>query len=139
MESGQLPNELKSWECSLDREHWETINALSKGKAKSRYLQINDYDWAEYTDVYCRQSRSTYPYTSDAFKKNAVCREIEFAYCGMRVCVDGEFGVIVGHNHSANLDVMFTDGKYKGQTMNCHPNWKISYYDSKGEVVKSFN
>ena len=36
--------ELRSYNCSVDGEHWATINALSRGKAKSQFLRSNCSD-----------------------------------------------------------------------------------------------
>jgi hypothetical protein len=57
----------------------------------------------------------------------------------MAVEMDGQKGVITGHNDSANLNVLFTEGKYKGQVLNCHPHWKMTYFNSKGEIIKCFD
>ena len=56
----------------------------------------------------------------------------------MEVQVGEMGGVIVGNNSSANLDVLITDGKYKGQVLNCHPHWEITYYDKKGNIIKRY-
>ena len=127
--------ELKHYECSLDGLHWESINATSSGKAKTTYSRGFDFDF-KFTDIRCRVIGS--PYTSPEFVKNAKYRNIEFAYCGMVVMVDDMAGVIVGHNNSANLDVLFTADKHKGQTLNCHPNHKMKYFDKKGILIKEF-
>mgnify|MGYP003594321334 CR=1 FL=1 len=127
---------LKSYKCSIDGEQWTTINAISRGAAKSRFFRTFDSD-IEYTWVRCKANGLHY--TSDEFKHNAKYRGVEFAFVGMDVKVSNSKGVIVGHNRSANLDVLFTDGILKGQVCNCHPHWKITYFDKKGGVVKSFN
>ncbi len=128
-------SELKSYECSLNGEHWTTINALSSGKAKSEY--IRGWDDIKYIYVKCRVLG--YPYTSEAFVKNAIHRNIEFAYCGMAVEMDGNKGVIIGYNDSCNLNILFTDGKLKNQISNCHPHYKMTYYDKQGNILKEFN
>jgi hypothetical protein len=127
--------ELKSYDCSLDGKHWSTFNATSRGKAKSMFYRECDFD-LDYKMIKCRTNG--YPYTSDEFRRNAKYRDIEFAYCGMAVQVQDWNGVIVGHNDSANLNVLFLDGANKGQVLNCHPNWKIKYFNKSGEVVKAF-
>ncbi|WP_047452581.1 hypothetical protein [Alistipes sp. ZOR0009] len=129
--------ELKSYICSIDGEHWTSFNATSYGHAKSQFLIYLDDCYGDcYLSIRCKCAGSVY--TSEDFKRNAKYRGIEFAYCGMVVEVDGNKGVITGHNSSANLNVLFTDGKWKGQTHNCHPNWKITYFDKKGVVLKDF-
>jgi len=127
--------ELKCYECSLDRKHWTQLNATSPGDAKSQFLRYLDGGW-HYTMILCHVLGR--PHTSEEFKRNAKYRGIDFAYCGMVIDVNGKKGVITGHNDSANLNVLFTEGKYKGQTLNCHPNWETTYFNSKGEIIKTF-
>ena len=127
--------EMMQYECSLDGSHWSSFNATSYGKAKVQFYNYLDGDF-DYTYIRCRKVGPIF--TSDEFIRNAKYRGIEFAYCGMVIKVAGENGIIVGHNSSANLNVFFPDGKYKGQTQNCHPNWKTEYFDSKGNLIKSF-
>lgn len=127
--------ELRSYNCSLDGIHWETINALSPGQAKMEYYRDLDMD-VPYTAIRCRVNG--YPYTSDEFIRMAKYRGIEFAYCGMAVMVGDWKGVIVGYNSSSNLDVLAVEGKYTGQVLNCHPHSKVTYFDKKGNVIKAF-
>jgi hypothetical protein len=127
--------ELKSYNCSLDGEHWETINALSSGQAKMRYYRDLDMD-IPYTAIRCRVNG--YPYTSEDFMRMAKYRQIEFAYCGMAVMVGDWMGVITGHNSSSNLNVLAVDGKYKGQVLNCHPHSEVTYFDRNGNVLRAF-
>ena len=77
--------------------------------------------------------------TNNEFHRMAKYREIDFAYCGMAVELEGMKGFIIGHNSSANLDVFFIKGKYKGQILNCHPHYKMTYYDRHNNVIKKFN
>lgn len=129
--------ELKGYECSLDGQNWRDVNSTSPGKAKSAFYRMLDLEGVKYTWIRCRCIGR--PHTSEDFVRNAKYRGIDFAYCGMVVDVDGDKGLIVGHNSSANLDILFTDGKHKGHTFNCHPNWKMTYYNSNGEIIKSFD
>ena len=130
--------ELRSFKCSLDGKHWTSFNATSYGDAKMQFLRhLDDCCGDCYLAIKCRCAGAIE--TSDEFVRNAKYRNIEFAYCGMVVDVDGEKGVIVGHNSSANLDVLFETGKNKGKVLSCHPNWKMTYFNSKGETIKSFN
>jgi len=69
------------------------------------------------------------------FEEMKEYRGIEFAKQGMKVEVNGKPGLIVGSNSSANLNVYFPEA---GQTQNCHPHWKIIYYDESGEAVRSY-
>jgi len=41
---------------------------------------------------------------------------------------------LVGSNGSDNFDVIFEDGRRKGLA-NCHPNWRIKYFDSDGKLI----
>jgi len=63
-------------------------------------------------------------------------RGIEFAQIGMMVEVDGAIGTIQGMNDSANLDVVFTNKlKYGKHAHNCHPTWRVKYFDSDGKLI----
>lgn len=138
------------WDVEFDDEHHKPIIAFSYGQAKSIYLRyVSDvWDDVKYTDIRCRCIGK--PVTSSNFKRNAEYRSIPFAYVGMVVEIDitkqdelvpsqrkRRFGWIVGHNSSANLDVMFKVGN-RLWTDNCHPAWDIRYYDDQGNVIKEF-
>ena len=133
-----MNKELRQYECSLGRNHWESYNATSYGKAKSQFMRdIADcVDKDAYKHIKCRVVGPVY--TSDDFKRMAETRNIPFAYCGMVVKVGGTTGVIVGHNSSVNINVLFSDGPMKGKVGNCHPNWQTTYYDRAGNIIKSF-
>lgn len=64
------------------------------------------------------------------------CRGIDFARIGMRIEMNGRFGIIKGMNGSCNLDVKFDGNKH---TSNVHPTYKIKYYGEDGEVIKDFD
>ena len=130
------PRELKSYKCSLDGEHWTTINALSSGMAKSEFWSSSLERDVPYIYIKCRVEGL--PYTSEEYKRMATYRKIEFSYCGMPVKVGDWNGVIVGYNSSSNLDVLAIDGPYKNQVCNCHPHSEVTYFNNKGEVIKSF-
>jgi hypothetical protein len=67
------------------------------------------------------------------------CRGIDWIRIGMKVEVAGRSGIIIGMNSSANLDVVFWDGTdHPKITSNCHPTWKIKYFDAKGNIIKEF-
>lgn len=108
-----------SWAPDWD----ETIyNAHTAGQAKARHFwQVHDaWDSTKFTDIRVRKIGA--PHTSDRFIENARYRGLPDVRCGQRVRVgsDGE-GVIVGHNSSANFDVLFETGKWAGRVLNCHP------------------
>lgn len=108
------------------------VFAETAGKARYRY-------WRDMLDVLpdllliqCRVRLSAEgARTSDAFRRNALYRGIPFAYCGMNVKVGGKPGVIVGHNSSANLDILFANG----QVMNCHPHSEVEYFTYDWQLV----
>lgn len=106
----------------LKPEWARTINARSRGKAKSQYLRDISESWdADYRDICCRKIGR--PVTSERFRENAKYRGMPEVECGQRVKIGESCGVIVGHNASANFDVLFDDDapKYAGLTLNCHP------------------
>ncbi|CAI9898904.1 TPA: hypothetical protein ACG5BG_004807 [Pseudomonas aeruginosa] len=74
---------------------------------------------------------------SEAFIQTMrVQRGIEFARIGMMVEVNGERGTIKGANGSANLDVVFANVLKMGQHKhNCHPCWRVKYFDDTGELI----
>lgn len=101
----------------------ETIyNTTSAGKAKAQHFRHVSEPWpdSKFTDVRCRKVGG--PQSSERFIANAKYRGMPDVRCGQRVRVgDAGEGVIVGHNSSANFDVLFDTGKYAGQPLNCHP------------------
>lgn len=62
-------------------------------------------------------------------------RGLPFVTMGMAVECDGHKGTIAGSNDSGNFDVRFSEGPYKGRTGNCHPNWKMKYFDAEGALL----
>lgn len=67
-------------------------------------------------------------------------RSIEFALLGMQVEVDGDLGTIKGLNGSANLDVQFANQlKYGKGSHNCHPTWKVRYFNEAGVAIAHFD
>jgi hypothetical protein len=106
------------------KEWGQIVNARTRGKAKSDYLRDVRDAWPSvpYTAILCRKIGA--PHTSLKFERNARYRGMPNLKCGQRVKVGEARGVIVGHNDSANLDVLFDDDSpmYPGLTLNCHPN-----------------
>ena len=70
----------------------------------------------------------------DYFRK---CRNMPFVRVGMRVfhMHNRKFGRISGANDSANLNIKF-DGKNYSE--NCHPKWKMKYYDKEMRVIAEY-
>lgn len=112
-----------------------TVNHISPGKAKVGYWRELQDSW-EVPFTMIRARVNGLPYTSDDYRRMAKYRGIEFSYCGMKVVIDGQTGFIVGHNSSSNLDVLFFDGRYKGQTLNCHPHSGVTYYDQHDKIIE---
>lgn len=129
---------LRSFACRTRWSDHETlINARSPGKAKSEFLRSLDCDWVNFVDVHVRLYGEMF--TSPELRRVADYRGVAFVCAGMRVKVGNDFGVIVGANSSANLDVLFdADGRYGEEVMNCHPHSQITYFDNHGEIIKAF-
>jgi hypothetical protein len=128
----------RAYECwPYQKPDWvRVVYAESRGKAKAERLRdLNECCDFLYTDMACRVlKRFSYNESAEAFANNAKYRCIQFAYLGMAVEVEGKRGMIVGHNDSANLDVLFENGN----VLNCHPWWRIKYFDELGNLVKEF-
>ena len=130
--------EARCFEVGVRGTDWtRSVLALSAGRAKSDYWRdvVECWPGVKYTDITCRLGVRR---VDEAFNRVAAYRGVPFAHVGMAVEVDGHHGVIAGKNDSANFDVLFTDGEWKGATLNCHPNWKVKYFDRDGALVKEF-
>lgn len=113
---------LRAYECNVRGTNWQTIvYHTSPGKAKSEYWRDVRESWEDtpFTAITCRVAGP--PSTSDDFRRTAERRGVPFARVGMSVRVDGHDGVLVGVNSSANFDVLFSNGPWAGEKMNCHP------------------
>lgn len=124
---------VRGYLCSVvgQGDHETPVNALSAGKARYQFW-LNVLDCLPdlpITKIKVRSARK--PITTPAFEQNAKYRGIPFAHCGMSVEVGGKRGVIVGHNSSANLDVLFEDGR----VLNCHPQSAVRYFNADGSEV----
>lgn len=71
----------------------------------------------------------------DYVKEN---RGLPFVKRGMRVeyTYNGKKGVITGGNSSGNINVRFDGQKH---SENCHPRWKMIYFDKNGDLIKEFD
>lgn len=99
-----------------------TVNARTAGKAKQQYHSDVADAWPDvpFTAMRCRKIGAVV--TSEQFARNAEYRGFPGLRCGQRVKVGDALGTIVGHNASANFDVLFDeDSKYRGLTLNAHP------------------
>lgn len=102
--------------------HRRVINARTSGAARYDYLLdvLDCWPDAKYTDMRARKVGE--PHTSEAFMRTARYRGMPDLRCGEAVTVDGMPGVVVGHNDSANFDVLFDQGtKWAGAVLNVHP------------------
>lgn len=125
---------LQSYACRIrGSDHETVVNHTSPGRAKRQFVLDLDLDGVAFTDV--RVRRLGPPTTTDGIKRVAEYRGVPFAKAGMLVVVGGDRGRIVGHNSSANFDVLFEDGEWAGQTLNCHPLSEIVYLTDTGEVL----
>lgn len=116
------------WHKSRDESMASIVNSTTHGKARYKYfLDISDCcPDLKIMDIRVRKVGG--PRSSEQFIRNAKYRGMPDVRCGQRVRVkdtgEGDVvgeGVIVGHNSSANFDVLFETGRFAGQTLNCHP------------------
>ena len=99
----------------------QVINARSSGKAKSEYhADVSECLDVQYTAIRCRKIGG--PQTSDDFVRLCKHRGVQVR-CGHRVAVGDGRGVIVGHNSSANFDVLFDadSPEYADLKLSVHP------------------
>ena len=106
-----------------DRPEWkETIyNAETASKARYQY-------WLDVTEPYpairlidLRVRKLGPAHSSEDFKRCAAYRGLPDLRCGHRVKTRCGTGIVVGHNHSANFNILFEDGDYTGRTLSLHP------------------
>ncbi len=119
-----MKNQVFAFEVSVNGTDWtKIINARTASKAKyQHWLDVTD-TWPDVPITAMRARKVGEPHTSEEFKRNAQYRGLPDVKCGQRVRVGKSEGVIVGHNSSANFDVLFDDDspKYGGQRLNVHP------------------
>ncbi len=112
---------LRSFACGVRGTNWtRVVHHFSAGKAKYIYWRDVREAWPDtkFTDITCAVIGG--PTQTDKFKHTAKYRGVAFEI-GTPVKVNGERGVVVDSNPSANFDVLFRSGKWKGQILNCHP------------------
>lgn len=101
----------------------ETIyNRATAGQAKYDHFRHVHEAWenTKFTDIRARMVGR--PQSSERFIDNARYRGMPDVRCGDRIRVGEACGTIVGHNASANFDVLFDEGgKYSGLTLSVHP------------------
>jgi len=120
MAEQHTPTSVYAFECCFGG-FVSTINAGSAGKARYEYLLSvrESYPDATFSDIRVRKLGSAH--TSAAFLRTAKYRGMPDLRCGEAVTVNGQSGFVVGHNDSANFDVLFTDGDWNGCVLNVHP------------------
>jgi hypothetical protein len=102
--------------------HSRVVNTTSAGKARYSYLLDVRDCWPGITFSDIKVKKIGAPVTSADFLRTARYRGMPDLRCGDQVKVNGRRGVIVGHNHSANFDVLFNDDSdWSGAVLNCHP------------------
>lgn len=132
-----LVTPLRAFACRVRGcDHETVINSTSIGRAKREFLINLDIDGIEFTDI--RVRRLGAPVTTDDLRRIAEYRGVPFARAGMLVQVGGDRGRIIGHNSSANFDVLFEEGRWAGQVLSCHPLSEIVYLNDVGEVLADF-
>lgn len=97
--------------CALFPEWPPTIvNARTAGQAKAmRHAGIADA-WPDVPFTAMRARAVGAPQTSAAFRRVAEMRGRPEVRCGDRIVAGERAGTIVGHNDSANWNVLFDDG-----------------------------
>lgn len=117
-------NEIFAFEVSVNGTDWtKIINHRSAGKAKYEYyLDVREV-WPDVSITAMRARKIGKPRSSEGFQRNAKYRGMPDVKCGDRVRVGNSLGVIVGHNSSANFNVLFDDDapRYAGLKLNVHP------------------
>jgi hypothetical protein len=112
-----------AFECSVKDAPWgpSIINSTTAGKAKREYHRDVSDPWPDVRFIDIRVRKIGAAHTSEGFVRNAKYRGMPDVKCGQRVSVNGSEGWIVGHNSSANFDVLFDTGRLSGCTCNVHP------------------
>lgn len=108
----------------VDHPEWSgVVNHFTASKAKAEYYRGLIDTWPNIPFTALRARKDGGPLTSEQFVRNASYRGLPNARCGDRVKVGEGVGTIVGHNSSANFDVLFDEDspKYPGMKLNCHP------------------
>lgn len=72
--------------------------------------------------------------TMDLIRKQ---KGMPFLKRGMRVLFtyNGKHGRISGANYCGNLNITFDGDNF---SQNCHPQWKMQYFDKDGGLIKEY-
>jgi hypothetical protein len=117
-------NEVYSFEVSVIGTNWtKQINARSAGKAKAEYWRDVREPWPDVPFTAIRARKIGRPESTEQFIRMAKYRGLPDVRCGQRVKVGNSCGVIVGHNSSANFDVLFDEDspRFPNRRLNVHP------------------
>jgi len=128
-----------AFECSVKDAPWgpSIINSTTSGKAKCEYFRDVTDPWPDVRFIDIRVRKVGAAHTSEGFVRNVKYRGMPDVKCGQRVKVNGNSGWIVGHNSSANFDVLFDSGKWAGCTLNVHPSEITLVVDQEAASAKS--
>lgn len=127
--------QLLAWSvrCKWNPDGGEIVMARTAGMAKSYFHEgISDLG-IKFTDLRVRKCEVAEP---RGFRKCASYRGFPWVKVGQRVRVGGEWGTIVGHNSSANWNVLFDDSE---QVLNCHPRSEIAYYSDEETLIEEYD
>lgn len=117
---------VSAFACRIPGAPWGDVesirNATSRGQAKVDYWRHVTDAWPDIPFTAVRARKIGPPHTSEQFKRNAAYRGMPEVECGRRVRVGDAEGTIIGHNSSANFDVLFdADSRYGANVLNVHP------------------
>ena len=118
-----------SWPNGPCPDHETIINSISRGAAKTVFWRSVREAYQDVPFTALRVRKVGDPVTTEGFLRNARYRGIPDARCGDRVKAEGWWGRIVGHNDSANLDILFEEGPCAGQVLNVHPAGVEGWHD----------
>lgn len=115
--------QVHAYEVSVAGTDWSmVVNERTRGRAKRAYhLDVIDA-WPDVPFTAMRARKLGPAQTSAAFDHCAKSRGVDL-HCGQAVLVNGCRGVVVGHNSSANFDVLFDSDspRYAGLRLSVHP------------------
>lgn len=130
-----MPTDVRAYAVSSTwfPDHETVVHARSAGAAKYQHWIDVREAWEDIPFTAMRVRRVREYVEPRGFRECVERRGVPFVRIGMRVRFDdGREGTIVGHNDSANLNVLM-DGE--DAVSNCHPHWQITYLDERGESI----
>lgn len=118
------PRQLRAFHCSHVRyPAWgvSTYNTLTASAAKAAHFRAlrEIFPNIAFTDLRVRLAGPAH--SSEDFIRCAIKRGLPDLRCGDTVLSAGARGLVVGHNSSANFDVLFIEGPHANLTLNVHP------------------